>query len=300
MSPTESNRLPVSLIICSRNRATMLAATIDSVLQGQSVPAELLIVDQSSEPNLDLARRSEQNGDIRYLWIRSVGLSRAINIGAAAARHDLLVLTHDDVFVAPDWLGTLIQALIAHGPEAVVTGRVLASSEGRTGGYAPALKTEPEAAVYSDARGIGMLKPLNMGLYRSLFWQLGGFDVRLGPGTGFPGAEDSDLGFRVLKRGNPIVYVPEAVVYHRAWRREWDYLPLRWHYGVAQGGFYAKHFKWRDTWLTRHIAGDLRRRLGRFPRRMRVEPHRALGDPLFLLGNLAGAARWLLARRGPG
>ena len=35
-----------------------------------------------------------------------------------------------------------------------------------------------------------------------------------------PGREDNDLGFRLLEQGYCICYVPEAIVYHRAWRLE--------------------------------------------------------------------------------
>jgi GT2 family glycosyltransferase len=124
-----------------------------------------------------------------------------------------------------------------------------------------------------------------------------GFDVRLGPGTVFPGAEDSDLGFRLLEAGYRIVYVPEAIIYHRAWRRAQDYLPLRWHYGVAQVGFFAKHLRRDDLYMLKRLAQDARRRTKRFPRRLWQEKSRALGDPLFLLGNLVGAIRWLLQER---
>lgn len=289
-----SNSLPVSVIICSRNRPHLLEAAVQSILEGQAVPTELIVVDQSDRPNKQLADRQEESSAIRYLWTREAGLSRANNLGAALAQHDILVFTHDDVLVSSSWLQTLVRAVIEQGPRSVVTGRVLPSNEEQPGGHAPTLKTDEERAVYADANGIGMLMPLNMGLYGSVLEQIGGFDVRLGPGTAFPGAEDSDLGFRVLRKGYRLVYVPEAVVYHRAWRGERDYLPIRWGYGVAQGAFYAKHLLAREPWILSHMFLDLRRRMWRFPGRLWRERHRGLSEPLYLLGNVVGALRWLL------
>src|SRR5437867_5656517 len=87
-----------SLIIPSRNRPEFLLAAVESVLQGDEVPTELIIIDQSTAQNPTLATlTTHRTCDIRYLWTQSVGLSRANNEGIAAARHDLVVFTHDDV-----------------------------------------------------------------------------------------------------------------------------------------------------------------------------------------------------------
>jgi O-antigen biosynthesis protein len=290
----------VSLIIGSRHRPAMLAETVHSILQGTDVPAELVIVDQSDTPHADLASLTSQRPcQMRYVWSQSVGLSRANNQGAAVARHDWLVFTHDDVLVEQDWWGQLVRTLVAEGPGTVISGRVLPSTTGRHGGFAPTLKVDPTPAVYQGRVGMDVLKPLNMALHRSALARVGGFDVRLGPGTPFPGAEDSDLGFRLLEAGYRIVYAPEAVVYHRAWRAEREYLPLRWRYGLAQGAFYAKHLKPGDLYMLQRLALDARRRARRWPRRVLTEPHRALADPLFLLGNLVGAIRWQLTKHSP-
>ncbi len=276
----------------------MLFETIASILNGDDVPTELIIVDQSDVKHPDLAHlRNERNCRIRYLWLRSIGLSRANNTGIAAARHELLAFTHDDVLVAPTWFGALAGALRAGGERTVVTGRVLPGPDAVRGGFAPALKVDAYPATYQGRVGFDVLKPLNMAMSRAALDEVGGFDVRLGPGTTFPGAEDSDLGFRLLESGYRIAYVPEAVLYHRAWRAERDYLPLRWGYGVAQGAFYAKHLARADRYMRWRIWGDVRHRLRRFLGRLVREPQRALGDPVFIVGNLVGALRWRRERR---
>ncbi len=291
-----------SLIVCTRNRPAMLTATVASILAGEAVPSELIIVDQSDTPHQAMAAlTTRRECQIRYLWSETRGLSRANNLGVAAAEHDLLIFTHDDVLVTPSWLAALIQALASAGEGSVVTGRILATEPEQPGGFAPTLKERAEPVSYEGRIGTDVLKPLNMAMYRSALLTVGGFDEQLGPGTPFPGAEDSDLGFRLLEAGYRILYVPEATLYHRAWRTDAEYLPLRWAYGVAQGAFFAKHLRLGDLYMLRRMARDLKRRARRFPRRLRHERHRALGDPLYLLGNLFGAARWTLRqRRGKG
>lgn len=289
----EVPHLPVSLIVASRNRADMLRASVASILSGTAIPAELIIVDQSDHPDSGLAEMIVPGGcRFRYVFTEERGLCRANNRGAREARHDLLVFTHDDVQVDPNWLVTITRSLETAGPDTVVTGRILASGEAADGGYAPTLRTATEPATYNGRIGYDVLKPLNMAMYRSTLETAGWFDERLGPGTDFSGAEDADLGFRLLESGFEIRYVPGALLYHRAWRSEKEYLPLRWTYGVAQGAFLAKHLRVDDLHMARRFIMDVLRRLRRFPSRCFGEPRRALADPFFIIGNLVGAVRW--------
>lgn len=283
----------VSLIICSRNRPKMLADAVSSILRGSLLPNELIVVDQSDEadenPSLPCV---DGPCEIRHERTDTKGASRASNVGAAMARYDRLVFTHDDILADGAWLETLVQALEDGGEGTIVTGSVLATAPETPGGFAPALKVGDRPESYEGRVGHDVLKPMNMAIFRKTFEAIGGFDVRLGPGTAFPGAEDSDLGFRILESGNRILYLPLAVVYHRAWRSPREYLPLRWRYGVAQGAFYAKHFTFGDSYILKRVGGDVLSRILRFPKRLMIEPHRALGDPLFIVGNLVGAIRW--------
>src|SRR5260221_8069879 len=114
---------PTSLIVCSRNRPQLLVDTVHSIVTAEAIPTELIVVDQSDRPNPALEQMSPSAGcQIRYLWTRTVGLSRANNLGIAAARYDLLIFTHDDVFVSADWLEAITRALLAAGSRSVVTG----------------------------------------------------------------------------------------------------------------------------------------------------------------------------------
>src|SRR5213593_829939 len=131
---------PTSLIICSRNRPKLLLDMVDSVLKGEEVPTELIIVDQSDAPHPSLATlKHDRACEIRYLPTHSVGLSRARNVGIAAARHDILVFTDDDLLASRTWFGSVTRALVDAGTHAVVTGRVLATRPEAPGGFVLAL-----------------------------------------------------------------------------------------------------------------------------------------------------------------
>lgn len=288
----------VSVIVCSRNRPTMLVESVDSILRGNEVPREIVIVDQSDVSNPRLAQLDgDRSCTVRYVWTESRGLSAANNLGVAEAHHDVLVFTHDDVTVAPEWLGSLVRALVSQGLRSVVTGQVRPSEAEAAGGFAPSTKTDEAPAVYSGRIGIDILFPMNMAMYRSAVEEVGGFDRRLGPGTPFPAAEDNDFGFRLLEAGYRIVYAPEAVLIHRAWRAPRDYLPLRWAYGTGQGGYYAKYADLRDRYMLQRMSADLIRHFRAILSRLRTgDPFGAASSGAYSLGVLYGAARWWLTQ----
>ena len=286
---------PTTLIICSRNRPQLLLETVESVLRGREVPAELVIIDQSDVTHAVLtALKSDRACEIRYRWSQTIGLSRARNIALTLASYEILVFTDDDVIVEPTWFGTIVRALVAAGPRSVITGQVQPGVPLSPDGFVPALKVDPEPAVYEGRPGKDVLFPLNMALYSTAIEEVGNFDERLGAGGPFPGAEDNDFGFRLLEAGYCIRYVPEAVIHHRAWRTAKDYLRLRWGYGLGRGGFYAKYFSWRDRYMLKRMIKDVRIHLVSFFYRLRRERRRAVGDAALVAGILFGAVRWSL------
>src|SRR5260221_14157668 len=88
---------PTSLILSTRNRPNMLTDLVASVLEGEDVPSEIVVVDQSSEPNPSLSNWFPKCGcELRYEWTQSLGVSRGRNEAIAAAQHDIIVITDDD------------------------------------------------------------------------------------------------------------------------------------------------------------------------------------------------------------
>jgi GT2 family glycosyltransferase len=290
---------PTSLIVCSRNRPRLLLDTVESVLQGEEVPAELVVVDQSAEPHPRLpALATDRPCEIRYVSARSVGLARARNAGIAAARHGTLAFLDDDMWVATGWFGALIRALLAAGPRSVVTGQVRAAPPEVPGGIAPSIMLGDAPAVYEGRVGRDVLAAGNMALHRSAVAEVGPFDERLGAGGRFPASEDNDFGFRLLEAGYRIVYEPGAVCHHRAWRTAGDYLKLRWSYGRGQGGYYAKHLRAGDRYMLRRAGADALRRARQVPGRLRRRQLRLLaGDAVYVLGVVAGGVAWRLTER---
>jgi len=289
-----------SVIICSRNRPALLHDAVESVLQGDSRPSEILIVDQSDHPDERLAARGRVGGcELRYLWDDARGVSRARNRGLEASRCGIVAFTDDDVLVDRGWLEALITPLGDLGSRGVVTGRVLAAAPETPGGWAPALVHSEVPATYEGRIAKDVLEAGNMAAFRSTLLEVQGFDPTLGPGTQFPAGEDNDIGFRLLSAGCRIRYEPKAIIHHRAWRGPEEYLAVRWRYGIGQGAYYAKHLSLRDRFMLYRLGRLLRLHIGMAAGRARREPRAAAGHLAYVAGVLTGVARRSLGRSQP-
>jgi GT2 family glycosyltransferase len=286
---------PTSLVICSRNRRQLLFESVESVLGGEDLPSELIIMDQSDEQDARLAGMGRVSGcHVRYELTTTIGESPARNLGIRLARHEILTFTDDDVQVTPTWFGTLVRALLDANARTVVTGRVLASAEGDAASFAPSTKEDAAPAVYVGRIREDVLYPMSMAMYRSAIAEVGDFDVRLGAGARFPGGEDNDFSFRLLEAGYSIRYVPEALLYHRAWRAYNQFVQLQWSYGRGQGAFLAKHLSLSDRYMLSRLRSELGERVWRSLRySLRRSRRETFGDLAYAAGLVTGAAQWL-------
>jgi hypothetical protein len=269
---------------------------VDSVLAGDEVPAEIIIVDQSDRSSEELATRTSPRCDVRYVWTREVGTSRARNTGVRLARHP----HHRGSSTTTSACAGLVRLPRtrrgAAGPRAVITGRVLPERPASPDGFVPSTITDESPVVYEGRIGVDILYSNNMMLHRTAFDEVGLFDPRLGGGARFPTAEDNDLAHRLLEAGYRIIYAPEAVVEHRAWRTGRDYLPLRWSYGRGQGAFYAKHLDLRDRYILRRAGHDLGHNSSRFFHFLFRDPRRAAGQVVHVAAVASAMAQWLVTR----
>lgn len=283
-----TSTLPVSVVIATRDRPRLLRGTVDSILAGRSLPAEIVVADQSRGEVEPLPGREPVA--ITHLRLATSGLSRGRNAGIAAAREAVLAFTDDDVLVEPDWLERLVAPLLEGPGRFARTGAVLAPP-GPVEGHVPSLTYRDEPCSFTGRPFADPLSPNNMALPRAAFDEVGRFDERLGAGSEFPGAEDNDLGYRLLEAGWRIEFDPAAIVYHLGVRRGRELLRLDWAYGRGQGAFYAKHMAGSGGYMRRRLARNVRFRLRRLARIARGD-RRALGEAVYLAGLASGALAW--------
>jgi GT2 family glycosyltransferase len=288
--------LTVSLVIVTAGRPEALARCVRALAAGLRMPDQLIVVDQSAEVDAEVGDLlAELPFQVRHLRVPPMGVSAARNHGASHAEGDLLAFTDDDCVPAPDWLAELTGALAVHEVDAA-TGAVLPLPDDRPGLVAVSSRTDPRRRVFDST---GHAPPWEVGtggnllLSRALFAEVGGFDLRFGPGARYRAAEDVELLDRLLRAGAKFVYEPAAVVFHEM-KTPAERLARRYPYGYGLGAMVAGLGGRRS----RSLAGAYARiQVGSFARGVRRASPRQLAEPLLAVaGFTAGALSAVLAR----
>jgi len=245
----------ISVLIATADRSEQLADCIAHLARSRCAGVEIIVLDQSLQAVSPQVLPGNSDGMVlRHIRCPRRGKSAALNIGVAEARGELLAFTDDDCRVAPDWLEVMHRAFQATPERAAFTGRVLAGEVEGEAVLAPSVKDEGEERVYEHPVFRDVLFGNNMAIAAQALRQVGPFDEGLGPGTPARAAEDNDLGYRLLRAGIPIRYLPNLVVVHRSWRGAGEQVDLYRDYGIGQGTFYGKHVRRGDFHMAARMA----------------------------------------------
>jgi GT2 family glycosyltransferase len=194
-----------SVVIPTCRRPELLGRCLDALAAQSFAPDqfEVIIVDDAG---LDSARRQVEawgaepgRPAVRYRrTARPSGPAAARNIGWRTARGEIVAFTDDDCVPAPGWLAAGSAALA--GGAAAASGRIVMPLPPRPTDY------ERDAAGLTRSEFV----TANCFCRRAALAAVGGFDERFRAAW----REDSDLHFRLLDRGEPIVAAPDALVIH--------------------------------------------------------------------------------------
>ncbi len=246
---SNTSLLPVSIIVCTRNRAESLGRTLAALarLDVSSLPAvELVIVDNgSTDGTAELVRAAAGSFPypMRLVSFPEKGLSRARNAGVAEARHALILFTDDDCLPEPDWAVRLAEAYGGDQLQ-VIGGRVVDVAEGETPGLTPP-PADPRGAERLDRleRTPLFMIGANFSFGSAVVSRIGLFDPRLGAGTPLHAAEETDFVYRAFRAGIPVRYDPSAVVWHDHRRDAATLRRMLYGYTLSEGAMAVKHLR---------------------------------------------------------
>jgi O-antigen biosynthesis protein len=219
-------RPEVSVVVCTINRSAALRRCLASLEDLDHPSFEVVVVDNSAGDEQAEAAAAEVGA--RYVHQPRPGLSEARNAGGLAARGELVAFIDDDATADRSWLRRHEDAHSESGA-AATTGRILppagASSVGAhllDRGDQPLRVTSQTPDWFAIANFGGLGFGGNMVLDRELFERGFRFRASLGSGAQITIAEEFYAFFTILREGEAIEYVPEAIVYHEAPPTEHD------------------------------------------------------------------------------
>jgi glycosyltransferase involved in cell wall biosynthesis len=223
----------VSVVIPARNAAELLPFQLEA-LSGQTYQGrwEVLVIDncsidQTAYVALDWA---EKLPDLRVVRAqRRRGVNYARNVGAAAARGDLLLFCDADDVASPGWLQAMAEAARISD---IVGGMVddLALNDSRARAWRPRplrdhLPTHMSFLPYAPGQNFGV---------RTTVWRaLGGFDE-----TYTSGGDETEFCWRAQLASYTISFVPHAVMHYRLRNSLWPLVRQAFGYGYSDTRLY--------------------------------------------------------------
>jgi glycosyltransferase involved in cell wall biosynthesis len=196
----------VSVVVASYRRPDGVRRLVDALARQTYRPFELVVVDQTDDPEVAAVVDAVTAFPARFVTcVPDVpadrrgrppsNASRARNHGVemSVAESAIVAFTDDDCVPAPQWLERLTLPLrrdpdcvLVAGPNTTVPNDYDPDVEVRRAG-----RQRPQLI---HAQGGAS----SLAVRRDVFDAVGGFDVRFGPGTSVPGAEDQKLIYEIL------------------------------------------------------------------------------------------------------
>lgn len=261
--------MDLSLVVCTRNRATLLSEALPHFSRLQSPASwELVMVDNgSTDATAEILAALAQSAPMRLTLVNEPkrGLSAARNAGWRRAQGRIVVFTDDDCYPATDFLDQ-VGHCFSESALGFLGGRVLLFDPND---YPITIQTLEQRVEIAPRAYVGpsLIHGANCSFLREALARLGGFDERLGAGTPLCSGEDVDVLARASALGYAGAYDPRPLVFHhhrRTTQAEADQLMAG--YDIGRGAFFAKGLRNRQTrgaflWpVLRRIGGNLARR----------------------------------------
>jgi glycosyltransferase involved in cell wall biosynthesis len=265
----ESYWMDVSVVVPTRNRSTLLAMTLHSVLRQQGVDLEVIVVDEASTDDTPAVVASFRDPRIRVIHHDSPqGVSAARNRGMAEARAEWLAFLDDDDLWAPNKLTLQLQRARETGASWVYVGHVNINVHQRVTGGAPPL---PPSALMEQLPQHNVVPGGCSGVIVSkrALRLAGPFDLRLQP------LADWDLWLRLARTGVPACVSQPLVAYRlhgqqmslAASRAEAEFRMLAGRNAEANPAIFYRYLGWWALRVKNHrgalrffLRGGLQRR----------------------------------------
>jgi glycosyltransferase involved in cell wall biosynthesis len=225
---TSAHAARISVIIATRNRASLLAMALDG-LGAQQFPTEdfeVVVVDNGSTDGTRdvVSAHARSSMKVKYIFEPTLGVSVARNVGTRASTGPFVAFLDDDAIPEPDWLTRIMAVFERVSPTpACVGGPVEPIFEapppewinGSLPDFLSVVDFAREPFFLRDVLHSQKLVSANMAVQKAALGRAGGFDPRLGRiGESLLSGGEVLLQLQLEKLGLPIYYDPTIRVRH--------------------------------------------------------------------------------------
>lgn len=169
-------RFPVSVVIPTYNRILKLFRLLKSLDRLNSIPDEIIIVDDNSNDGTKVLLDKWKNIRREYykeiiLKSTNTGPADSRNLGIFQSRNDLIAFTDDDVVVHPKWIKSLTSRLLKTGERVAGVGGIVKSINNDI-----LSKYYVEHKILEAPRQLNYLPTVNCSFKKNALIKIGGFN----------------------------------------------------------------------------------------------------------------------------
>ncbi len=222
----------ISVIVPAYNAVDTIEKCLRALLD-QSYPRddyEVIVVDDGST---DRTREIVGKYPVKLLSQPNQGPAVARNLGVENAEGDIILFTDSDCEPARDWIEQMVKPF--QDEEIVGTKGVYKTRQRELVARFVQIEYEDRYDKMKHDKYIDFIDTYSAGYRKDVFLNCGGFD----PVFTTASVEDQELSFKIASQGYKMVFVPQAIVYHRHaytlerylrkkfWIGYWKYLVLK-------------------------------------------------------------------------
>jgi GT2 family glycosyltransferase len=289
-----TDHVPMTVIIPTRNRGDRILKTLETILRNNYGALDVRVVDQSDDDRTEVSLRPLLNDPrIAYIRTSTKGISAALNVGIGDAQAEFIAITGDDCEVDEQWLNELLAAFALDRRIGIVFGNVLPCAHEPDKGFVPGyIRADAVMArgIHEKHRVAGT--SACMGIRRSVWQALDGFDPLLGVGALLKAGEDTDIVVRALLRGYFVCETPRVIVTHHGVYEPHQRRLVLHNYWFGTGAALVKPLKlghWSIALVLMRLAWIWLFGGSRIAATLGERPHRLARLSAFVTGFAAGA-----------
>ncbi len=222
-----------SVIVCTRNGASRIAACITACRAIDYPDFEIIVVDDGSTDNT--AALLDGLDGIRVFHLEPCGLSAARNFGASQATGEILAYTDDDCSPDIHWLSWLAHTYATTNHQAIGGPNLPPLPESLGLALTTSAPGAPTHVMLGDTLA-EHLPGCHLSVRKKTFDEIKGFDPIFETA-----GDDVDFCWRLRDAGHTLGFSGASFVWHHRRTTPWRYLKQQMGYGRAEALLFRKH-----------------------------------------------------------